>query len=50
MRRAGNDETHYVRQWEDKDITDLKTLIPPTVNWIETILLTRKYMQSMQQP
>jgi len=36
----GNDETHYVRKWEDKDINDLKVLIKVTVNWIESYLLT----------
>ena len=43
----GNDETHYVRKWEDKDINDLKTLIRLTVNWIENILLTEKYLRDM---
>lgn len=43
----GNDETHYVRKWEDKDINDLKTLIHLTVNWIENVLLTEKYISSM---
>ena len=31
----GNDETHYVRKWEGKDINDLKGLISMTVSWIE---------------
>lgn len=43
----GNDETHYVRKWEDKDISDLKLLIRLTVNWIENHLLTEKYKQEM---
>jgi hypothetical protein len=43
----GNDETHYVRKWEDKDIEDLKTLIALTVNWIESSVLTKKYMDGM---
>ncbi len=43
----GNDETHYVRKWVDKDITDLETLIRLTVNWIENILLTAKYEKDM---
>ena len=34
----GNDETHYVRKWEDKDIKDLKILTQLTVNWIHNIL------------
>jgi hypothetical protein len=43
----GNDETHYVRKWEDKDITDLKILIKLTTNWIENYLLTEKYKLEM---
>lgn len=30
----GNDETHYVRKWEDKDISDLKRFIDACVYWI----------------
>lgn len=30
----GNDETHYVRKFEDKDINDLKMFIDATVNFI----------------
>lgn len=43
----GNDETHYVRKWLDKDITDLKTLIKLTVNWIDNVLLTEEYLKTM---
>jgi len=43
----GNDETHYYRKWEDKDIKDLKILIELTVRWIESELLTREYEQTM---
>ena len=43
----GNDETHYVRKWLDKDISDLKTLIRLTVNWIENVLLTQEYLKEM---
>jgi hypothetical protein len=43
----GNDETHYVRKWEDKDINDLKVLIRLTVNGIENILLAKKYVAEM---
>ena len=31
----GNDETHYTRKWEEKDVQDLKGLIKLTVRWIE---------------
>ncbi len=43
----GNDETHYIRKWEDKDISDLKLLIKLTVNWVENHLLTEKYTTDM---
>lgn len=45
----GNDESHYVRKWENKDITDLKLLIKLSVNWIENILLTHKYNVEMPE-
>ena len=43
----GNDETHYVRKWEDKDISDLKKLINLTVHWIEYTLETEKCLEEM---
>ncbi|MDN3643745.1 hypothetical protein QWY87_13595 [Lutimonas halocynthiae] len=43
----GNDETHYVRKWEDKDIKDLKLLIKVTTHWIEMELLTEQYKKDM---
>lgn len=43
----GNDETHYVRIWEDRDIDDLKVLIRLTMNWAENVLLTAKYSEEM---
>ena len=44
----GNDETHYTRRWEDRDIKDLKLLIRLTVNWVENVILTEKYISEMQ--
>jgi hypothetical protein len=44
----GNDETHYTRKWEDKDINDLKLLVRLTVNWMDNILLTKKYVSEME--
>lgn len=44
----GNDETHYVRKWEEKDIEDLKTLIKLTQTWMHTSLLTEKYLSEMK--
>jgi len=46
----GNDETHYTRRWEDKDIADLKTLVRLTTNWVENALLTQQYLQQMPPP
>jgi hypothetical protein len=43
----GNDETHYQRIWDDRDITDLKKLIAITVHWIEYELLTDSYRGKM---
>jgi hypothetical protein len=43
----GNDETHYVRKWDDKDIRDLKLLVRLTTNWIDNVLLTQKYLAEM---
>jgi hypothetical protein len=43
----GNDETHYIRKWDDKDIHDLKLLVKLTVNWIENVLLTNEYIEGM---
>jgi hypothetical protein len=45
----GNDETHYVRKWIGKNITDLKLLIDLTVHWIETENLTDKIILSMPE-
>lgn len=44
----GNDETHYVRKWVDKDIKDLKLLIKITVNWIQQEVITKKLLEEMQ--
>lgn len=46
----GNDETHYIRKWEDKDITDLKLLVRLTTNWVDNVLLTQKYVADMPWP
>lgn len=46
----GNDETHYVRRWVDKDIENLKELILLTVNWLHSSILTQKYEKEMQLP
>jgi hypothetical protein len=43
----GNDETHYVRKWQDKDINDLKELIRLTMQWIKNDIRTRKHIEEM---
>lgn len=46
----GNDETHYLRRWADRDITDLQKLVQLTVNWIESHELTKEYRMEMPDP
>lgn len=43
----GNDETHYVRKWVDKDLDDLKRLIDLTLAWIAHEEETKEALQSM---
>jgi hypothetical protein len=43
----GNDETHYIRKWEDKDLEDLKRLIALTTRWIEMEELTKAAIAEM---
>jgi hypothetical protein len=43
----GNDETHYLRKWEEKDISDLRVLIRLTMNWVDTVILTARYIADM---
>lgn len=45
----GNDETHYYRKWENKDISDLKTLLRLTINAIENQLLAESYESEMKK-
>lgn len=45
----GNDETHYVRKWETKNLEDLKKLIALTVHWIEMEKLTESFRTEMPE-
>lgn len=45
----GNDETHYVRKWENKDLKDLKNLIDLTVYFISMSLKALKYQEEMKK-
>lgn len=51
MRAAwlGNDETHYTRKWEDKDLEDLKKLIQLSVHWIEMEEMTKSVIGEMPE-
>lgn len=44
----GNDETHYVRKHEDRDITDMKKFIEALVYFISMVLITED-AESMQK-
>lgn len=46
----GNDETHYVRKWEDKDINDLIGMINLTIRWIESEVETERLLKEMPKP
>jgi hypothetical protein len=43
----GNDEAHYLRKWEDKDVSDLKLLLRLTMNAIGNRLLEQKCVAEM---
>jgi hypothetical protein len=43
----GNDETHYYRTWEDKDLSDLKNLIKLTVAWMHLVSVTKEAIDAM---
>lgn len=43
----GNDETHYVRKWRGKDVTNLKQLIDLTIRWIENEVETKRIVEEM---
>jgi len=45
----GNDETHYVRKWADKDVNDLKKLISLTLHWIEAEKLSQDIINDMPE-
>lgn len=45
----GNDETHYVRKWEGKNLQDLKKLISLTIHWIEMDYLTEEIEEDMPE-
>lgn len=46
----GNDEAHYIRKWEGKDLQDLKTLIRLVLNEIDAQLLLEQLPVEMPHP
>lgn len=44
----GNDETHYFRRWEDKDLEDLKRLLDITIHFISMEIEADKYTEEME--
>ncbi len=46
----GNDHSHYIKKWADKDLENLKDLIHLTVNWIDSALTTEKIKKEMSKP
>lgn len=46
---VGNDETHYLRKWEDRDINDLVTLIKLTIEWIDIERQSAAYIEEMPE-
>ena len=45
----GNDETHYIRRWEGKNLSDLKKLIDLTLHWVEMEKLTESFKDDMPE-
>lgn len=46
----GNDETHYVRRWENTDISNLKQAIELCLYWIGAEIGTKKLLEDMPDP
>ncbi|MDD4804056.1 MAG: DUF4145 domain-containing protein [Candidatus Pacebacteria bacterium] len=46
----GNDEIHYVKKWENKDLQDLKKLIDLTTHWIISEAITESFLKEMPEP
>lgn len=45
----GNDETHYIRKWEDKDIEDLKQILGITLHWLSAHLASKRLIAEMPE-
>ena len=44
-----NDETHYIRKWEDKDISDLKKLLNISLYWLSAHLASKRLIEDMPE-
>lgn len=44
-----NDETHYTKKWENKDLSDLKKLIDVTIYWMESANITKSIVDDMPE-
>lgn len=44
----GNDEAHYERRWENKDVEHLKALVGMTLGWIELEIESEQIITEMQ--
>jgi hypothetical protein len=44
-----NDETHYERRWEGKDIKDVEALVRLTVNAVENAIQLGQYVEEMPE-
>lgn len=42
-----NDETHYIRKWANKDLSDLKELLTITLYWLSAHLVSRRLIDEM---
>lgn len=45
----GNDETHYIRKWESKDIADMKKLLEITLYWLSAHLASKRLIDEMPE-
>jgi hypothetical protein len=45
----GNDESHYLKKWEEQNINDLIILIKLSINWIENERITESYRKKMPE-
>lgn len=46
----GNDESHYLKKWLDRDVSDLKKVIILTLQSIEHTEATNEYINNMPEP